>query len=52
MTAASIPTIKELLSRSSSQYLSDLAGRALSLATLEDVQALVDDALRLPSAAS
>lgn len=52
MTPASIPTIKELLSRYSSQQLSDLAGRALNLATLEDVQALVDDALRLPSATS
>jgi phosphoenolpyruvate-protein kinase (PTS system EI component) len=51
MTPASIPLIKETLSRFSSQQLSDLAGRALGLATLQDVQALLSEIASLPSQA-
>jgi len=46
MTPASIPRIKETLSRFSSSQLSHLAERALSLATLEEVQALLAEMLR------
>jgi phosphoenolpyruvate-protein phosphotransferase len=41
MTPASIPTLKETLSRFSSEQLAHLAERALSLATLEEVRALL-----------
>ncbi len=41
MTPASIPTIKETLSRFSSEKLAYLAERTLSLATLEEVRSLL-----------
>lgn len=48
MTPASIPLIKEALSRFSSQQLSDLARRALGMATLQDAQALLSEVAPLP----
>jgi len=45
MAPASIPTIKELLSRVTMSQLTELAERALGLTTLEEVQALLNTSL-------
>jgi phosphoenolpyruvate-protein phosphotransferase len=46
MAPASIPIIKELLSRFTMNQLADLAARVLRLTTLAEVSALLDDALQ------